>query len=126
MYTALLLHRTNEINPNLIIPLSLIFWAFVLVKITQLILHYKAKRRLIDQGLVDQEASDFLNKKNQHDSHTSLKWGLLGICLGTALIVIQFLPFSIQSSFSYGLVAMAVGAAYLLYYIAVLAQQKNK
>ncbi|OJJ19255.1 hypothetical protein BKI52_20805 [marine bacterium AO1-C] len=126
MYTTFLFHQTNQLNPNLIIPLTFIFWAFVVVKVTQLILNYKTKRRMIDQGLVDQDASDFLHKKHQNDSHASLKWGLLGICLGTALVVIQFLPFGIQSSFSYGLVAMAVGAAYLLYYIALLVQQKNK
>ena len=118
--------QANQLNPNLILPITFIFWAFVLVKITQLILNYKTKRRLIEQGLVDKKATDFLNQKSKDAAHVSLKWGLLGICVGMALIVIHFLPFSAQSAISYGLVAMAVGTAYLIYYAILLAQQKNK
>lgn len=80
---------------------------------------------MIEDGLVDNDSMNFLHKHSQAPTHSMLKWSLLGIFTGGAFITIEFLPFGYQSAFSYGMVALSVGVAYMIYYATLLKQNEE-
>ena len=105
------------------VSVLIVVWSgiyYVIKAITEYIL----KKKMIEKGYVD-EASQALFKKEQAVSgrYASLKWGLIVFFAGLALVLLEFMPYSVEDSpLPIGFIAIFVAGGFLIYYFLV----KNK
>ncbi len=55
-------------------------------------------------------------KRQSPDTWTALKWGLVVVGLGLALVIVQFLPYDFEEPIAYGLMFLFGGGGLLAYY----------
>lgn len=75
------------------------------------------RNKLINKGLVDENVK-FLFSKGFIDTHplSNVKWGLVLVGLGLALLIKQFAPFYMRDESVLGLMFLFAGVAFLIYY----------
>ena len=85
------------------------------------ITEYILKKKMIEKGYVDEESQALFKKEQAISSrYASLKWGLIIFCAGLSLILLEFIPYSIeQSPLPFGLIAIFVSGGFLIYYYLV-------
>lgn len=85
---------------------------------TKTITDYSLKKRMVEKGLVGDDASQLL--KNHTDSRfSSLKWGLIILFGGLGLILLESIQYDRYSTLPYGVFAVSVSVGFLLYYFIV-------
>lgn len=89
-----------------------------IVGIISTILNYMLKRKLLDSGQLDEKSIHILGAQEE-GRYSALKWGLVILFGGIALVLLEFIPYHIDSPFPYGLVATFVSAGFLVYYFIV-------
>ena len=107
-------------------------WVFITVIITFIVIavvivswyNYRLKKRIIDSGPIDEAAINFLRKLTDMGAE-QLKWGCVLFSGGLGLVVIQFLPYYIDSPIVWGLELMFVSAGFLVYYFVIRNQQRS-
>ncbi len=108
-----------------VLPLLIIFpTIFLIVKIS---LNYATRKHLIEKGLVNEDIKHlFYLNGNTVDRYlpSSLKWGLVMVFAGLALVIIKLLPYYIEGEVVFGVVLIAAGIGLLVYY--ALANKKAK
>jgi len=91
---------------------------------TKTMTDYILKKKMIEKGFVnDTTQAIFKQQANLEDKYTSLKWGLIVLTAGLALVVLEFIETRPDSPLPYGLFAVFVSAGFLIYYF--LVQKKN-
>ena len=102
---------------DIIVPIGVIGIIFFgVVSIIRSVTDYQLRRKLIQLGHVDKEASYLLRKVNDNRA-SSLKWGLIILFLGIGLIIISVTGFEQQqSALPFGILAVSVSIGFLLYY----------
>jgi hypothetical protein len=82
---------------------------------------YWLRRKLVDKGLVSEQATNILKSDYTENKYVGLKWGLIILFGGIGLIVINFLPsqFDHESSMPYGIFCVSVSIGFLVYYFMV-------
>lgn len=68
---------------------------------------------LLERGVTSEEAAELLASLRDAGQQASLRWGLVALAVGLALVIVQFLPYGAGEPFVYGLV-LVFGAAGLL------------
>jgi len=119
----------KDIAP-IIVLVALIIGVVMLVR---LITEYKLKKRLLekaqaDEGLSSALADSFkmLNRQKEENPYPSLKWGLVTLGLGIALIITDFMEFDYrQSVLPFGLLLTGASAGFLIYYLIVIFTDKK-
>lgn len=102
---------------QVLIPMVVIGIPFLgLVYIIRIYTNYILKKNMIEKGFVNEEAQALFREQKTSSSLGSLKWGILMITVGIALVVSDFLPFSYDSTAKYGIIAAFVGIGFLVYY----------
>jgi len=87
---------------------------------TKTVTDYILKKKMIEKGFVNEETQAIFKQQQNIDSkYPSLKWGLLILMAGLALIVMEYVPTSPDSPLPYGLFAVFVSAGFLIYYFLV-------
>ena len=77
----------------------------------------RTRRRLIDSGATEgMVAALFANREQDPNVPASLKWGLVTVGVGLALVIVQFLPYDFEEPIAYGLMLLFAGAGLLIYY----------
>ena len=101
-----------------------------LVLIIKIISDNRIRTKLIESGQVDEKAK-FLylrGDKRPADPLSSVKWGMVLVGVGLALIigqfVNQFMYFGDVEGFTFGLMCLFAGIAFLIYYS--LKKKENK
>ena len=89
-----------------------------IANIIKTILNYKLKRKLIESGQVNDTSVNILGEQEE-GRYAALKWGLVILFGGLALVLLEFIPHYVNSPFPYGLVATFVAAGFLIYYFLV-------
>ncbi len=82
---------------------------------TKVLTDYILKKKMIEKGYVGEEAQAIFRQHND-SGHSPLKWGLLTLFGGLGLIAIEFLDFSGNSSFPFGVIAVSLSLGFLVYY----------
>ena len=102
---------------DIIVPIGVIGIIFFgVVSIIRAITDYQLRRKLIQLGHVDKEASYLLRQASDHRA-ASLKWGLIILFGGIGLIIISITGIESQNSaLPLGVVAVSVSIGFLLYY----------
>ncbi len=74
------------------------------------------RNKLINKGLVDENVKFLFHRS--FDSHpvSNIKWGLVLVGLGLALLIKQFAPFYMRDESVLGLMFLFAGIAFLVYY----------
>ena len=119
----------NGIVPDLVIGLII----YGILKLVQIIAEYKLKRRLLDKAQVDEGFSSALadslktlSGPKENNPYPSLKWGLVTLGIGIALIVTNFMEFDYrQSPLPFGLLLTGASLGFLVYYLIVISKEKK-
>ncbi len=103
-----------------------------IIKLIQTITEYKLKRRLLDKAQVDEGFSSALadslktlTASKENNPYPSLKWGLVTLGIGIALIVTNFMEFEYTSPLPFGLVLTGASLGFLVYYLIVISKEKR-
>jgi uncharacterized protein YneF (UPF0154 family) len=101
-----------------------------IIGIIRAISEYLIKQKLINNGHIAPNALRILSPPMDMDNRFSaLKWGLVVFFGGLGLISLEFIQYSHQSPFPYGVVAVCVSLGFLIYYLIVrkeLIKQQDK
>lgn len=93
---------------------------------TKVLTDYMLKKRMIDKGYVNEDTQAIFKTHDTPDGrYGSLKWGLLTLTFGIALILMDYLEVRADSPLPYGLVAVALSAGFLIYYFLVKKELKK-
>lgn len=74
---------------------------------------------MIEKGYVNDETQAVFRNTNVPNRYASLKWGLIALFGGLSLILIDYLDLRPGSPSPYGIVAIALSAAFLIYFYLV-------
>lgn len=102
-----------------IVMVTLITFGFVgltTIGVIKGITNFKLRKRMIEAGLVNEEAMELLKDGSKESHFSALKWGLIFFFGGIALIAINNLDFYYDSSAAYGIVIVATSLGFLLYF----------
>ncbi len=100
-----------------VLPLVIIFpTIFLIVKAA---LNYSTRKQLIQKGLVNEDIKHLFYGNGSNIERylpSSLKWGLVMVFAGLALVVIKLMPYYIEGEVVFGVMLIAAGAGLLVYY----------
>lgn len=103
---------------DILVPIALFIAFFgTIVAITKTISDNRTKRRLIDAGVSEEFVEALFTQRRDPDTWTALKWGLVVVGLGLALVIVQFLPYDFEEPIAYGLMFLFGGGGLLLYHV---------
>jgi hypothetical protein len=105
----------NEIFQTPVLVLAVFAWA--LTTTVRIFSEHRTRRKLIEARLDDSEIRALLSRPEAADRFSSLKWGLLLVGVGMALVSVQFLPYSGDDPITFGLMFLYGGVALLLYHV---------
>ena len=78
----------------------------------------RIRRRLIESGQLDEKVKFLtLNSgRRPADPLSSVKWGMVMIGIGLALLIGQLFPYDVTEEMTFGLMFLFAGIAFLIYY----------
>jgi len=78
------------------------------------------KKKMIDKGFVTEDTQAVFKSYHRTDGrYPSLKWGLLFLTGGIALILMDVLNVSPDTPMPYGIFAVSLSVGFLVYYIII-------
>lgn len=80
---------------------------------------------MIDKGYVNEDAQAIFKRHADENKYSALKWGLIILFGGLALILIEYIPTSPESPLPYGLLAFFISFGFLIYYFMVKKEQEK-
>jgi hypothetical protein len=86
--------------------------------------NFRLKKRIIDSGPIDRDATDFLQKLTDSGSEP-LKWGSVLFMAGLGLVINHYLSYEQDSVLPYGIELMFVAAGFIIYYFVATYKQKQ-
>lgn len=113
----------NAFLPLMILgPVGLTFYL-----ITKTLTDYFLRKKMVEKGLVGEEAAKILNKEvNEVNRYSSLKWGLIILSGGIGLVLVEmFSGWHANSSLPLGILSISISLGFLTYYFIVRNARKN-
>jgi hypothetical protein len=93
---------------------------------TKVVTDYILKKKMIEKGFVNDDTQAIFKTHNSPDGrYGSLKWGLLTLSGGIALILMDYLEVRSDSPLPYGLLAVALSIGFLVYYVLIKKELKK-
>jgi hypothetical protein len=77
---------------------------------------YMLKKKMVDKGYVNEDTQAIFKQHTTDNKYSSLKWGLIVLFGGLALIIMEYIPVRPDSPMPYGLLAVFISVGFLLYY----------
>ena len=96
------------------LPLFIIFP--IVAYIVRISLEYGTRKKMIEKGLVGDEAKNLFRTNIELFLPSSLKWGMVLTFVGLVIIVMKLLPVFISAEVAFGVMLVAAGIAMLAYY----------
>ena len=87
-----------------------------LYMIFKLILDSITRAKLINKSLVDEKVKYLFQEYQQKKGHSDIKWGMVLLGIGVALIIRQVAPYTIGDEGMFGLMFIFAGLGFLIYY----------
>ena len=87
-----------------------------IVAAIKIILDYRTRRIIIERGQVDEGARDFFRRDAELARLSSLKWGMVLVGLGLALLISYLNPRLFDDGGTFGLMLLFAGIGFLIYY----------
>ncbi|MBV6646169.1 MAG: hypothetical protein KI790_12010 [Cyclobacteriaceae bacterium] len=114
----------SDLRELLLPPFVLGAISLGIIYFTRTLTDYWLKRKLIDNGLVNEDAGKFLNQQASQSKYASLKWGLIVFFSGIGLIIINNFD-THNSPLPYGILAVSASLGFLLYYFLMKRESVN-
>jgi hypothetical protein len=74
---------------------------------------------MIEKGYVNEESQSIFKQHKAENRYSSLKWGLLMLSAGIALIIIDAMDVRPDSTLPYGIFTVCVSLGFMVYYFIV-------
>ncbi|HBK89044.1 MAG: DUF6249 domain-containing protein [Cyclobacteriaceae bacterium] len=115
----------NENLMNVLMPIAIMgsFSAGVYF-FTKVLTDYQLRKRMVDKGFVNEETQAIFKQHSSENKATSLKWGLIILFSGLALILMEYIPAGPESPLPYGVFSVFVSLGFLIYYFMVKKDSK--
>ena len=84
------------------------------------ILNYRLKSKVVRLVSMDVETIKLLDRINGYKKLEALKWALILFFAGLGLILIQFMPYGLNSPIPYGLEAVFIAIGFFIYHVLTL------
>ena len=113
-------------NHEVFMPISILgSFGASLYFFTKAVTDYSLKKKMIEKGYVNEDTQAIFRKENSlTNKFGSLKWGLLALTGGVALIVMDRMDVEANSTLPYGILAVALSIGFLTYYFIVKKEVK--
>ncbi|MBA4312574.1 MAG: hypothetical protein C0417_08080 [Chlorobiaceae bacterium] len=105
-------------NPEeVLIPITM-FLTTAAVLIIWLVTRHRERVSMIEKGLTSDEIKAMFQREIKRDPFTSLKWGLMALLAGVAILLGNYLRavYNVDEGVILGLVTLFVGIALVLFY----------
>lgn len=113
---------TVFLEPIAILGGIALIW-YVIIKYTT---DYLLKKKMIEKGYVTEEEQALFKKQSQQvNSYSSLKWGLVILFGGMALVIVEYIPYAENSPLPFGVFAIFIAVGFLIYY-GIVKKEINK
>lgn len=110
---------------EVLMPISIVgSFGTALYFFAKVITDYILKKKMIEKGFVNEDTQAIFKTYSSENKYSSLKWGLLAMCGGIALILMEYLDVEPDSTLPYGILAVALSAGFLIYYLLVKKELK--
>ena len=107
---------------EILVPIA--FFAAI-VWIVKVISDNRIRRKVLDQRVSDELAEAILkNDASAPSALSALKWGLIVLAIGGALVLVQLLSIDADEPLTFGLIFLAAGAGLVAYYL-IASQDEN-
>ena len=101
----------------LTVLITFTFVGFTTIGIIKGITNYRLRKRMIEAGIVNEEAMELLKDGAKESHYSSLKWGLIFFFGGIAFILINNLDMYYDSAAAIGIVVLAASLGFLSYFV---------
>ena len=101
----------------LVVFITFAFTGFTTIGVIKGITNYRLRRKMVEAGLVNEEAMELLKDGDKENYYSSLKWGLILFFSGIGLIVINTMDLYYDSTAAYGIVITAASLGFLIYFM---------
>lgn len=106
-------------------PISIIgSFGLSLYWFTKALTDYILKKKMIEKGFVNDDTQAIFKDHHTPGKYGSLKWGLLALFGGIALILMEYLDVNVDSTLPYGLLAVSLSVGFLVYYFIIKKEAK--
>jgi len=110
---------------EVLMPISIVgSFGTALYFFTKTVTDYILKKKMIEKGYVNEDTQGIFKTYSSENKYSSLKWGLLALSGGIALIVMDYIEVRPDSTLPYGILAVALSAGFLIYYVLVKKELK--
>jgi len=111
----------NENLKDVLLPISIMgTFGLSLYFFTRAIGDYILKKKMIEKGYVNEDTQAIFKRQGEVDNKfSSLKWGLIILSGGIALILLEYVPYERESPLPYGVFAVCVSLGFLIYYFLI-------
>lgn len=93
---------------------------------TKALTDYILKKKMIEKGYVNEDTQAIFKRHTDENKYSALKWGLIILFGGLALILMEYIPTNPDSPLPYGLLAFFISLGFLIYYFIVKNEQSKK
>jgi hypothetical protein len=108
---------------DILMPIAIIgSFGTAVYMFTKTMTDYILKKKMIEKGFVNDSTQAIFKNQGTEDKYPSLKWGLIVLATGLALVLLEFIETRPDSPLPYGLLAVFISIGFLSYYFIV---QKN-
>jgi hypothetical protein len=91
---------------------------------TKVLTDYILKKKMIEKGYVNEESQSIFKQYSPDNRNASLKWGLIILSAGIALVIMDWLDVRPDSTLPYGILAVSISIGFLVYYFIVKREVK--
>lgn len=113
----------SEILVPIIVVPSMFLAIFAIIKTVS---DNSVRRKVIDKGMVDENVKHLFESSHSEFRPNSLKWGMVLMAIGLAILIGQMAPYSLQSEVTIGGGFILSGLALVLYYVIAGRLQNGK
>ncbi|MCI0515415.1 hypothetical protein L0128_19550 [candidate division KSB1 bacterium] len=99
---------------DFIVPVSIFAGFYFIIKVLS---DNHLRRKLIEKNMVNENVRFLFQEKVEMYLPASLKWGMVLISLGSAILIGQFVPRSYQDEITVALLLLFAGLALVIYYL---------
>lgn len=97
-----------------LIPIAFFYMVVLIVKY---VIDNKTRRMLIEKGMVDEKVKYLF--KNGTQPLSSMKWGMVLVGIGLALLIGQIFRYDISEQATIGMMFLFAGIGFIIYYFMV-------
>jgi hypothetical protein len=86
---------------------------------TKVLTDYFLKKKMVEKGFVNDETQSIFKKHASENKFAALKWGILILSAGIALILIHTMNVDPETPLPYGIFSICIATGFLIYYVIV-------